>query len=183
MAKRINLNLKKFFNREGRLLRGQYKRLLTIKRGRANDDAPNNELSTVIRKGKDHWLVDTGETKDKGIGLTASRNSLRIYAKDSKHSGDRTYMGVKGGHKGRKKGVIRKKNEKRTVNYGKGPKYSELYKWHNMGGDPSAKFNHTERYSGIFVRWPIGSKFPKRMGAEVKRQLRKQITTAIGGRK
>ena len=183
MAKRISLNLKRFFNREGNLLRGQFKRLLTVKRGRMNDDAPNNKLSTTLAKGKDHWLINTGETRDNGIGVKAGRHKLLIHAKQGKHSGDRVYMGVKGGHKGKRRGVIRAKSEKRTVNYGSGPKYSELYQWHNKGGDPTAKHNPVERYSGIFVKWPIGSKFPTRFGKEVKRQLRKQVINAIGGRR
>jgi hypothetical protein len=176
---KIQLKLKPFFKRESILLRGQYRRLLTLKKGIRNDTAPSNELSTILSKGADHWLINTGETREKGIGYKAFRSGMKVYAMKNRHSGNRVYMGVKGGHKGRKRGVHRPRDEKRIVNYGKGPPYHDLYTWHNKGGDPTAMYNGTERYSGIFQKWPVGSKFPDRLGMAVRKEVKKHLKKEI----
>ena len=167
--KRITLNLKKVFDRESMILIRSYKTLLTRKRGVRQDDAPANALSTILNKGKDHWLVDTSETKTNVFKRRTSSLSMEVYSSESKHSGTRTYYGVKGGHKGKKRGVRRPREEKRIVKSKSRPKYSEIMQWHNQ-----------KNYSGIFGgKWPVGSKAPERIGAEILRQAKKQAIQQI----
>ena len=178
----IKLNLQPFFHKEARLLRGQYRRLLTLKKGIRNDTAPRNKPSTILSKGADHWLINTGETRDKGIGFSRTRTGMSVYAKYAKHSGNRVYMGVKGGHKGQKRGVHRPRDQRRIVNssaQATPPSYTDLFIWHNKGGDRTAMYNRTERYSGIFQKWPVGSKFPDRLANAVRGQIKEHIIKEI----
>ena len=69
MAK-VRLNFKRFFTNEAKkniigsptTTYPTYKSLMNTKRGINLDHAPKNAKSTQKKKGKDHWLVSTGET-------------------------------------------------------------------------------------------------------------------------
>jgi len=117
------------------------------------DKAPDNKPSTVKRKAKNHWLVHTGETMKRGFKFKARKRDLLVYANPQKHSG-KTYYMTKGG--------------KKAYKQKKPPTYKQLFIWNNAVG-----------YSGVFQKLPVGSKFPKRMIAEVGRQLHGNITKGI----
>lgn len=127
-----------------------------MKKGIRMDAAPGNDPETIKRKGKDHWLVDTGETIRKMFGVKASKYNLEVYAKDIKHSGRHSYFTKKGGR------VIKTARAKNR------PTYQQLMEWHNK-----------DRYSGIFGQLPAGSQFPKRFAEEAKRQIIPQISAAL----
>ncbi len=147
------LNFKKFFKHEAdRNIIGTpstpfptYKSLMKRKQGVKLDKAPNNKISTIMKKGKDHWMVDTGNLMKKGFKRKATSHRLLIYASGSKHSGQFTYSG------GTKKGRAKKP-----------PTYRTLFRWHNMDG-----------YSGVFNKLPVGSQFYKRMEKDYYKQLEK----------
>lgn len=88
------INLKKFFTKEAtKNIIGKpntsyptYKSLMRMKKGIKLDAAPPNKPSTVAKKGKNHWLVDTGKTMNSGFKFTAKPRSLRVYASSEKHS-------------------------------------------------------------------------------------------------
>jgi hypothetical protein len=40
-------------------------------------------------------------------------------------------------------------------------------------------YNRTERYSGIFQKWPVGSKFPDRLANAVRGQIKEHIIKEI----
>ena len=168
--KPIKLNLTKTFNKESRLLVKSYKTLLTKKQGVRIDSAPANALSTIQAKGRDHWLKDTDETYNNVFKRRVGPMMFEVYSSETKHSGQKTYMGVKGGHKGKKRGVRRPRDQKRIVQSKSKPKYSQIMGWHNQAG-----------YSGIFGgKWPVGSKAPERIGKEIVRQAKKQVFAQIG---
>ena len=160
-TKKIKVNLKTFFSREARKnIIGTpttgyptYKSLLQTKRGIKLDNAPENKPSVIKNKGKDHWLVNTGETMKKGILFRARSKDLLVYASPKKHSGKTTYF-TKAGIKTRKS-----KNP---------PSYEQIFNWNNKRG-----------YSGIFQSLPLGSGFPKRLVKEVGKQLLPQISKGI----
>lgn len=164
MAKQIKLDFTRFFQQEAPRLIGHYKRLLTIKRGVMNDNAPPNAPATIRKKGKNHWLVDTGETKTHGFDFRVKPKRLLIFASGNRHSGRYTQMLVPEGSK-RKRGqsriptrrVIRQRN-------GTPPTYRQIFRWHNKEG-----------YSGVFGALPLKSKFFKRMQADALRQVRAQL--------
>jgi len=89
----FNLDLTKFFRAEAPRLRLQIKKNLASRRGWKGDPAPSNSKATIRRKGKNHWLSSTGETARKGIGIEIGRLSMRIFAKDTEHSGRYRYRG------------------------------------------------------------------------------------------
>ena len=139
---RPRINLKKFFTKEAtkniigkpRTSFPTYKSLMNKKKGIRLDKAPRNSPTTIAMKGKDHWLVDTGETMNNGFKFTAKARSLRVYASTSKHS-----------------------QSNKT--------YKQIFEEHNA-----------ERYSGVFQKLPVGSKFPERMVREVGKQIMPQLT-------
>ena len=139
----FRINLKKFFTKEAvRNIIGKpntvfptYKSLLNKKKGIRLDKAPRNKKSTRERKGKDHWLVDTGATMRNGFKYEAKARSLRVFASEEKHP-----------------------NGKGKVTY------KNIFEWHNA-----------ERYSGVFQKLPVGSKFPERLVREVGKQIQPQI--------
>lgn len=136
------INLKKFFRVEAiKNIIGKpntqfptYKSLLNKKKGIRLDSAPNNKEATRKAKGKNHWLVNTGNTMNKGFKFDAKPKSLRVFASKEKHS----------------------LNKKVT--------YEQIFKWHNA-----------DRYSGIFQKLPVGSKFPERLVREVGKQIGPQM--------
>lgn len=168
--KPIKLNLLKTFKKESLTLVRSYKTLLTKKRGVRQDDAPANALATIQNKGRDHWLKDTDETYNNVFKRRVGPMMFEVYSSESKHSGKRTYYGVKGGHRGKKRGIRRPRDEKRIIQSKSKPKYSQIMEWHNQAG-----------YSGIFGgMWPVGSKAPERIGKEIIRQARQQAIKQIG---
>lgn len=147
----IKLNLLSFFAKEAKNLRTVYKRLLSNKRGIANDTAPSNAPSTVRKKGKNHWLIDTAETKNKGILYDAKNDGFKVYASDKTHSGAYLY-------KGQRK---RRKNSEIS--------YREIFELHNQ-----------KNYSGIFGdELPAQSKFPDRFERELLRQIKPQLEKVL----
>ena len=150
---RPKINLRKFFRIEAiKNIIGKpntrfptYKSLLNKKKGIRLDNAPDNAQSTKKAKGKNHWMVSSGNTMKNGFKYEAKPRSLRVYASQAKH----------------------KLSKKVT--------YEQIFKWHNKGGDPSAKYNKSERYSGIFQKLPVGSKFPVRLVREVGKQIGPQM--------
>lgn len=167
--KPLKLNLIKLFNKESKTLIKTYKTLLTKKQGVKIDKAPSNKLSTIQRKGRDHWLKDTNETYNNVFKRSVGRVSFIVFSSDSNHSGKRTYMGVKGGHVGKRRGVRRPRDQKRIVQSKQRPSYSQIMDWHNQEG-----------YSGIFGgMWPVGSKAPQRINKEIKRQSKKHFHAQI----
>jgi hypothetical protein len=174
MAARIKLDFTKFFQDEAKKLIASYRRLLTQKKGIRMDAAPHNADSTVERKGKDHWMIDTRDLYKNGFKSSASKDRMIVQASDEKHSGRYTYMGVPGGHKGQRPYVRRAKTQKRTYqkrNIAKIPTYKQLFLWHNKKG-----------YSGIFGQFPAGSRFPSRFKKELNRQLDPQFKNEFSKR-
>ncbi len=146
------VNLKSFFKKEAeKNIIGTpntrfptYKSLIKTKRGIRLDNAPKNSSVTAGRKGKNHWLVDTGATMHNGFKYEAKERSLRVYANPAQHpSGKVTYK--------------------------------QIFEWHNLGGGPKARFNKKPRYSGVFQKLPVGSKFPERLVEEVGKQVQPKI--------
>ena len=62
----LKFNLRNFLAREGHTLIKSYQRLMQVKQGISLDPAPHNAAATIKRKGKDHWMVDTGKLKQIG---------------------------------------------------------------------------------------------------------------------
>ncbi|MDD5220151.1 MAG: hypothetical protein PHV11_06275 [Candidatus Bipolaricaulis sp.] len=149
----MKLDLTAFFQREARTIISRYKSLITQKRGVAMDDAPHNKPSTVKRKRKDHWMVDTGELNRSGFDFRVRPTELLIFASGKRHSGKRSYMTKAG---------------KRISYSNSHPTYRQLFKWHNQKG-----------YSGVFGKLPTGSQFPKRLVTEIVAQLRPQMVTQL----
>ena len=91
--KKLKLNLKTILIKEAKNLITQYKRLLSSGRGVLHDDSPKK------KSGKGKWLIDTGETKNKGFAFTARNKSFTIYALPTKHSKSKaTYRQIFGWH-------------------------------------------------------------------------------------
>ena len=143
-----------FFRAESKKIIASYKRLIAIRRGVSNDNAPHNAPSTRMRKGKDHWLVDTGETKKNGFNSIVRPKRLLIFASGERHSARRS--------KHPRHGTISKP----------GPTYRQLFRWHGHG-------SNKKRYSGVFGKLPSGSQFPQRFVNEAARQIRPQIARQL----
>ena len=97
--------------------------------------------------------MHTGETMRKGILFKAGKRDLLVYASEQSHSGRSFRMTKKG------KRPFRQKNP---------PTYKQIFQWNNAVG-----------YSGIFRQLPVGSQFPKRLIAEVGKQMLPQISKGI----
>ncbi len=166
MAKQLSINLQPILEKEAKKLIASYRNLLTKKQGIEIDAAPSNAPSTKQRKDKDHWLIDTGETYRKGFKYRATKNTLLVFASGERHSGRRTYVGVPGGHKGKKRGVRRARTQKRIVRAKNPPTYRQIFSWHNKGLSKGGVM-----YSGIFQKWPKRSDAIKRVGEEALRQI------------
>ena len=147
-----NFNLSAFFNKESKTASTQYKRLLSLGRGILNDDAPRKK-----KNNRKPWLVNTGETRQKGIERKNDKYSMTIYASAKKHSGRTRY--------------ITKKGEVRTGTSKNRPTYKQLFKYHNQGRSSAS----SETYSGIFNELPLNSAFPDRLKAEVYSQTQREI--------
>lgn len=171
MAFEIKLNLKAFFQKEVKNLRTQYRKLLTLKQGINYDQAPHNGPATIARKGKDHWMKDTGELYDNGFVIEARKLGMTIRASKKHHSGRSTYMGVPGGHVGQKPGVRRPRTEKRTHVSQKKVTYEQLFEWHNQK-DYSGIF---KARPGLYGGTPKGSRLETDLNKEVVRQLKSQM--------
>jgi len=137
---KLHFNLRNFLQREGLTLIKSYQRLMATRKGISLDPAPNNAASTIKRKGKNHWMVDTGKLKRQGFKMLAWPMRLKVYASEDVHT------------RGKKRAVT----------------YEDLFNWHNQGHDG-------KRYSGVFDKFPAGSKFPDRLSTEVYKQMRPQI--------
>jgi len=155
MARPIKLDLTRFFIREGKTIIRSYKRLLTQGRGVSQDFAPKKKVSN-----RKPWLINTGETREKGFASKASKHRLLIYPSGKKHSGQTRYR-TKSGYK--------------TGQAKKSPTYRSLFRWHNRG---KSSYNN-QSYSGLFMKLPLGSQFPARMNTEVMRQLKPQIVARL----
>jgi hypothetical protein len=83
--KGFKLNLTALFIQEAKNLISAYKSLLTRRIGTRGDQAPPNKPSTIKRKGKSHWMVDTGNTKNKGFLSEVTRKTLTIFASKQRH--------------------------------------------------------------------------------------------------
>lgn len=152
----FKLKLKNFFIKESKTLIKSYKGLISKKKGVAMDRAPSNKPSTVKKKGKDHWLVDTGETKERGFAFQATDTKMRVFAPDEKHSGRSTYITRRGGQPTGKK-IYKSMNP---------PTYLQLFAWHNTAGG---------RYSGVFQKVPVGSLLFDRLDTEIEKQFNSYI--------
>jgi hypothetical protein len=158
MAK-VRLNFKKFFTKEAKKnIIGSpttsyptYKSLMNTKRGINLDHAPSNALSTQKKKGKDHWLVSTGETMKTGFKFGAKPLKLIVFASGKKHSGKYLYGG--GSRVGKAKNP---------------PTIRQLFRWHNQ-----------QEYSGVFHKLPRGSQFFKRLAKEADKQVTKQLMKQV----
>jgi len=154
----LKLDFTIFFRAESKKIIASYKKLITTRRGVLNDDAPHNAKSTQLRKGKDHWLVDTGETKQRGFKSLVRKTRLLIYASGERHSPRRS--------KNPRIGTIAKP----------APSYRQLFRWHGHG-------SKNKEYSGIFVKLPRESQFPRRFVMEGIRQLKPQIFKELNGKR
>lgn len=144
---KLHFNLRNFLQREGLTLIKSYKRLMAVKQGISLDAAPHNAASTVKRKGKDHWMVDTGKLKRQGFKMQAWPMRLKVYASTDVHT------------HGKKRAVT----------------HEDLFQWHNQG-------HAGKTYSGVFNKFPAGSRFPERLSTEVFKQMRPQVEKAFSRR-
>jgi len=147
----FKLNMKPFFQKESINIIKAYKNLIARRQGVRLDDAPNNAPSTAKSKGKNHWLVNTGETKNRGFAKTITRLVLIIFASKDKHSGRYYADGKK--HK--------RKNP---------PSYEKIFEWHNTAGG---------RYSGVFQELPAGSQTLNKMEKDIVKQFNKHIAKKL----
>lgn len=154
----LKLDFTIFFRAESKKIISSYKRLISIRRGVSNDNAPHNARSTQLRKGKDHWLIDTGKTKQRGFKSLVRKTRLLIYASGERHSPRRS--------KHPRIGTIAKP----------APSYRQLFRWHGHGSEH-------KKYSGIFGKLPAGSQFPKRFVKEGIRQIKPQIFKELNGKR
>lgn len=143
----LHFNLYNFLRREGETLIKSYQRLIQTRKGISLDSAPHNAAATVKRKGKDHWMVDTGKLKRSGFKMMAWPMRLKVYASPEVHT------------HGKKRDVT----------------YEDLFIWHNQG-------HAGKTYSGVFNKFPAGSRFPERLSAEVYKQMRPQLEKAFSRR-
>ena len=122
--KKFEPKLKLFLNKEGKNLISVYKRFLSVGKGILNDSSPTK------KSGKGKWLIDTGETKEKGFAHKATNISLTVYALNKKHSG-RDSRGYK------------KKNP---------PTYAQIFNWHNQSQGWSGIFGNKLPVGSEFPR-------------------------------
>ena len=134
----------------------QYKRLLTSGHGILNDDAPKKE-----KNNRKPWLINTGETRQKGIERRNGKLSMTVYASTKKHSGRTRYI--------TKAGKVRTGQAKHR------PTYRQLFEYHNQGRSSASG----DQYSGIFNLLPLGSDFPDRLRREVALQINRELTRLI----
>lgn len=147
---KFDLNLKRFFDRESKKLKNDYKMMVIKKRGISGDKSPDNKESTIRQKGFNRWLVATGETLTSGIKNRGKKLGFIVFASGLKHSGNRMY--------------------KRTLRKGESrPKYREIFEWHNKA----------KGWSGIFEKLPHDSRLPERLEKEVTKQFDKAIKKAV----
>lgn len=140
----LKFNLRNFLAREGQTLIKSYQRLIQVRQGISLDPAPHNADATVKRKGKNHWMVDTGKLKRSGFKVLAWPMRLKVYASTDIHT----------------------RGKKRDVSY------EDLFLWHNQG-------HVGKSYSGVFNKFPVGSRFPDRLSVEVYKQMRPQLEKAF----
>lgn len=143
---KLVFNLRPFLAKEGVKLIAAYKRLMQVKQGVSLDPAPHNAPSTVRRKGFDHWMVHTGKLKRSGFKMQSWPMRLRVYASPDIHS-------VR---------VSKRSGKTHRVTH------EQLFAWHNQG-------HAGKTYSGVFSKFPAGSRFPERFSQEVYRQMRPQL--------
>jgi len=169
MISSVKFDFTNFFAHWKTQIIASYRRLLTIKEGVSGDKAPSNAPSVVARKGKDHWMKDTGELYNNGFESKHDKQTLQIFASKKPHSGRYTYKGVPGGHKGQSPYVRRARTETR-IKQSKGPHptYEQIFMWHNQRG-----------YSGIFGKLAKNSKFPRAFTKEAFRQCKDQLPKNI----
>lgn len=141
------LNLKAFFEQQGKSLVKTQKTLLANKKGVAQtDQAPHNAPSTIKAKGFDHWLKATDETHQNVFQYEAESNRLTLFASTAQHSGKRMYKG--------------------QIKQGKShPRFEQLIAWHTTG------------YSGFYNGLPSGTQFFEKLKVEINRQLGENVQT------
>lgn len=143
---KLSFNLRNFLNREGQTLINSYKRLIATRKGISLDPAPHNAPATIKRKGFDKWMVHTDKLRRNGFKMLAWPMRLKVYASTDVHS-------VR---------VSKRTGKTWTVTH------EQLFLYHNQG--------HPEkRYSGVFSKFPAGSRFPDRLSAEVYKQMKPQL--------
>jgi len=151
----LKLKLKAFFDKEAKTLIRSYKRLISVRRGVSNDNAPSNMPSTRRGKGgRDHWLLNTGELKQQGFEFKTTNNRMMVFAAGKRHSPPR---------------VGKRRTGSKAPSQ---PTYRQLFRWHGRGRKGNT-------YSGIFGRLPYNSRFPERFTNECIEQLNPQITKAF----
>ena len=102
-----NLDLTNFFVNEARrnLIPAQ-RRLISTKRGVLLDNAPRNKPATVKAKGFDHWLYETGKTKQNAFDYKAGKINLTLFASQERHPKGPTYEQLIGWHTDRYSGLF-----------------------------------------------------------------------------
>ncbi len=150
MASIRPIKLKSFFERESTIFINQIKTKISQKKGIDNDPAPQNKPSTVKRKGKNHWLFDTGETKKNAFKKSASNTGFIIRLSNKRHSGTRNTPAGKRKYKTK-------------------ARYSDIMDW--VGAD--------ERYSGAVLAFTKGSRFRDRLTRVTHRQVKKILISGI----
>lgn len=156
---KIKVRLRPFFEREAKTLTREYKKLITTRKGVSLDKAPNNAAATIKQKGFNHWLVNTGETKNKGFRHKAHNKGFKVFANPAKHSGRYLYVKHKNGEPVETV-IKRSKNSKAT--------YEDIFDWNNQ-----------KNYSGVFEFLPVGSRMPQRLDKELAKQIQPQIANIV----
>ena len=82
----FKLNLTQLFTQEAKNIISSYKSLLSRRLGTRLDQAPSNKPSTIKRKGFDKWMVDSGNTKDKGFLSKVTKITMSIFASKQRHT-------------------------------------------------------------------------------------------------
>jgi len=87
------IDLTRFFRREAPKLRKAIQKNIMDKQSYTGKPAPKNDDDYAIRKGRNHWLVNTGETMRKGIAYEYGKTSMKVFAKETEHSGKQRLNG------------------------------------------------------------------------------------------
>lgn len=160
MAFKPNFNLSAFWTKESKNIIKSYKNLMTQGRGVLQDDAPRKQ-----KNNRKPWLVNTGETRDKGFDSKHNRLRLLVFASGREHSGKTRW--------------ITKNGKVRTGQAKSKPTHRQIFRWHNKGISSASG----ETYSGVFGQLPVGSKFEDRLRAEVSRQTKREILRGLRQRR
>ena len=148
----FQLDLRLFFSQATKTLIASYKNLLSKRQGVRLDDAPQNANSTIARKGKDHWLVETGETKNRGFLSRFTKTMMEVFASPQRHSGKTV-------------GGTTRKNA---------PSYEKIFgMWNTAGGRYSGIFGQVPANSRLFQR------LDKEMNIQFQKHLTKTVPKIV----